>query len=357
MVQRNEAAHLRDVPEHHTRFLSLIRGVQCSTVLYGRYLDIQNISETVARKMKTLSERSRHFTILSKDAGRKYCDRIDCPLFPSRFRLHTSGDAEAAAAGHTELGIVLSDQVKASLLDWTPADGLICVVRLATSVRKSGGSEVHRTLFIVTTCDPTEYSPESVEDSFHDTPCALLQQPKRSDIVVVSGDMSARVKLSIRADREAWWTRKAQEMKDARNAGKVQELFHLTCLTVPRKPLVSERIRDQNGPLIRGKAERLDRWARYFELPAAPNPESWPSAGSFNFTASSNAYIHGISVSQHQCTHGSFSFNDGIKRCAVHEVIVDYCISPKTSSTKNSIAGKFGEKLNQFFVSDGSNGS
>ncbi|GAA50708.1 dymeclin [Clonorchis sinensis] len=33
-----------------------------------------------------------------------------------------------------------------------------------------------------------------------------------------------QVKLSVRADREAWWTRKAEEMEDAKNAGNVQEL-------------------------------------------------------------------------------------------------------------------------------------
>ncbi|GAA52799.1 kinesin family member 3/17 [Clonorchis sinensis] len=47
------------------------------------------------------------------------------------------------------------------------------------------------------------------------------------------------VKLSIRADREAWWTRKA-EMEDAKNAGNVRKLFHLIRSTGPRKPLVIE---------------------------------------------------------------------------------------------------------------------
>ncbi|GAA47257.1 ATP-binding cassette transporter [Clonorchis sinensis] len=34
-----------------------------------------------------------------------------------------------------------------------------------------------------------------------------------------------QVKLSIRADREAWWTRKAEEMEDAKNAGKSASCF------------------------------------------------------------------------------------------------------------------------------------
>ncbi|GAA57158.1 ATP-binding cassette transporter [Clonorchis sinensis] len=71
-----------------------------------------------------------------------------------------------------------------------------------------------------------------------------------------------QVKLSVRANREAWWTRKAEEMEDAKNAGNVRRLFHLIRSTGPRKPLVSETIRDQNGSLICNKAERLPRWAQ-----------------------------------------------------------------------------------------------
>ncbi|KER26907.1 hypothetical protein T265_05960 [Opisthorchis viverrini] len=48
------------------------------------------------------------------------------------------------------------------------------------------------------------------------------------------------------------------------------------------EPLVSEIIRDQKGSPICSKAERLDRWARYFDQrfswpPATSHPESWPS--------------------------------------------------------------------------------
>ncbi|KER30701.1 hypothetical protein T265_02938 [Opisthorchis viverrini] len=64
-----------------------------------------------------------------------------------------------------------------------------------------------------------------------------------------------QVKLSVRADREAWWTRKVEEMEDAKNAGNVRKLFQLIRSTGPRKPLVSETIRDQNGSLICSKAE------------------------------------------------------------------------------------------------------
>ncbi|GAA50900.1 hypothetical protein CLF_105199 [Clonorchis sinensis] len=71
-------------------------------------------------------------------------------------------------------------------------------------------------------------------------------------------------------------------MEDAKNAGNVRKLSHLVRSTDPRKPLVIEIIRDQSGSLICSNAERLDRWAQYFEqqfirTPATSNPESWPS--------------------------------------------------------------------------------
>ncbi|KER28215.1 hypothetical protein T265_04891 [Opisthorchis viverrini] len=171
------------------------------------------------------------------------------PSLSYRFRLRTSGDAKAAVAGYAGI----------------PVDSRLCAGRLATLVRESRGSEVHRTLFIVSAYAPTACSSESGRDSFYDALDALQQQAKSSDIVVVAGDMNAQVKVNVRADQGAWWIRKAQEMEDAKNTGDVRKLFHLIRSTDPRKPLVSEIIRDQNGSLKCSKAERLACWAQYFE--------------------------------------------------------------------------------------------
>ncbi|KER26023.1 hypothetical protein T265_06658 [Opisthorchis viverrini] len=65
-------------------------------------------------------------------------DELTAPSLSSRFRLRTSGDAEAAAAGYAGVGTVLSKQAEASLLDWIPVNSRLCAVRLATSVRESG---------------------------------------------------------------------------------------------------------------------------------------------------------------------------------------------------------------------------
>ncbi|GAA52290.1 hypothetical protein CLF_107750 [Clonorchis sinensis] len=92
----------------------------------------------------------------------------------------------------------------------------------------------------------------------------------------------SQVNLNFRACREALWTRNAAKLEYAKNAGKIRRSFHLNRSTGPRKPLVSEITRHQNGPLISRGAECLDRRVLYFEQqiswpPATFNSESWPS--------------------------------------------------------------------------------
>ncbi|GAA54203.1 vacuolar protein sorting-associated protein 54, partial [Clonorchis sinensis] len=83
-----------------------------------------------------------------------------------------------------------------------------------------------------------------------------------------------QVKVSVKADREVWWTQKAKEMEEAQKSGNALRLFQLIRATGPRKPPVSETIKDRNGVTISNKEERLDRWAEYFEQQL-----SWPPAG------------------------------------------------------------------------------
>ncbi|GAA53681.1 zinc finger protein 341 [Clonorchis sinensis] len=83
-----------------------------------------------------------------------------------------------------------------------------------------------------------------------------------------------QVKVSVKADREVWWTQKAKEMEEAQKSGNARRLFQLIRATGPRKPPVSETIKDRNGVTISNKEERLDRWAEYFEQQL-----SWPPAG------------------------------------------------------------------------------
>ncbi|GAA56659.1 ATP-binding cassette transporter [Clonorchis sinensis] len=67
-----------------------------------------------------------------------------------------------------------------------------------------------------------------------------------------------QVKASVQADREVWWTQKAKEMEEAHKSGNARKLFQLIRATGPRKPPVSETIKDRNGVTISNKEERLD---------------------------------------------------------------------------------------------------
>ncbi|GAA49029.1 tyrosine 3-monooxygenase/tryptophan 5-monooxygenase activation protein, partial [Clonorchis sinensis] len=82
-----------------------------------------------------------------------------------------------------------------------------------------------------------------------------------------------QVKVSVRVDREVWWTRKAKEAEEAQKAGNARRLFQLIHATGPRKSPVSETIKDRNGENVLNN-ERLNRWTEYFEKQLR-----WPPSG------------------------------------------------------------------------------
>ncbi|GAA56941.1 ATP-binding cassette transporter [Clonorchis sinensis] len=68
----------------------------------------------------------------------------------------------------------------------------------------------------------------------------------------------SQVKVRMQADREVWWTQRAKEMEESQKAGNIQRFFQLIRVTGPRKPPVSETIKDRNGVNISNIEERLD---------------------------------------------------------------------------------------------------
>ena len=411
---------------------------------------------------------------------------LNAPAVSSTFRLRTSGDAEAAAAGYAGVGVVLSERAEKCLRDWIPVNSRLCAVRLATSVKASRNRMVNRCLFIVSAYAPTDCSSDAMKDQFYDDLRGLLRLARSSDIIVVAGDLNAqvgslssseaklggrlelrsertdngerllqlcgdlglflcstnfrnnkkhlatwrspisgrpatqidhiavsyrwrgsitdcrsiwntcvdsdhaivrsrfclrfsgskksykpriaaeklqdsqvreqyqhlleqnlpteppcdlnqhwkllseairksalsvcgynqkpisthwissntttlldarknlpdgrqysktrrdlnrRITRSIRADREAWWTRKAEEMEQAQKSGNARKLFQLIRATGPRKPTVSEVVKDKNGSIIFNQGERLDRWTEYFS-----EQFNWPSATQLHTT-------------------------------------------------------------------------
>ena len=119
----------------------------------------------------------------------------------------TSGDAEAAAAGYTSVGIVLSNRAGKAFRDWIPVISRLCAVRLAKSDKSSRNREANHCMFVVSIYAPTNCSSDNVEDKFYDNLRALLRLARSSDIVVVC-------RWYERSGREvgSWWN------EDGRNA-------------------------------------------------------------------------------------------------------------------------------------------
>ncbi|XP_013783218.1 uncharacterized protein LOC106467415 [Limulus polyphemus] len=80
------------------------------------------------------------------------------------------------------------------------------------------------------------------------------------------------LKHSLRDDRKAWWSQKAQDMENANNSGNLRRLFQLIRSTGPRKLGVSETVCEKNGTLITNRGRRLECWTEHFK-----DQFSWPS--------------------------------------------------------------------------------
>ncbi|KER26447.1 hypothetical protein T265_06303 [Opisthorchis viverrini] len=59
-----------------------------------------------------------------------------------------------------------------------------------------------------------------------------------------------QLRVSVRADREMWWTQKAKEMEEAQKAGNVPKSFQLIRATGPQKPTNSPGISGAKPLLI-----------------------------------------------------------------------------------------------------------
>ncbi|GAA55888.1 hypothetical protein CLF_109273, partial [Clonorchis sinensis] len=82
-------------------------------------------------------------------------------LIPTRFRLHTSADPGAAAAGCTGVCMALSHRVEVSVLDWIPLDSRFCAVCLAMSVKEPRKWEVDQCPFVTSAFASTDCSSDA----------------------------------------------------------------------------------------------------------------------------------------------------------------------------------------------------
>lgn len=109
------------------------------------------------------------------------------------FYLRLSGDPEATATGQAGVGIALSSRAEAALQDWIPVSSRLCAVRLRGSCKVSKCRSDERSLFVVSAYAPTDCSPDTVKDEFYHQLHVLLRKASKTDIVILAGDLNARV--------------------------------------------------------------------------------------------------------------------------------------------------------------------
>ncbi|MES9976933.1 MAG: reverse transcriptase domain-containing protein [Candidatus Thiodiazotropha sp.] len=115
------------------------------------------------------------------------------PSTTETFRMRVSGDPVAEAAGLAGVGIALSHRAESALIDWIPINSRLCAVRLEGSSRVSKLLNTKRSLFVIAAYAPTDCSSDSVKDEFYRQLHDLLRNVAKSDIVVLAGDLNARV--------------------------------------------------------------------------------------------------------------------------------------------------------------------
>ncbi|MGL5405228.1 MAG: endonuclease/exonuclease/phosphatase family protein, partial [Propionibacteriaceae bacterium] len=111
----------------------------------------------------------------------------------SQFTLRVSGDPVATARGLYGVGIALSAKAEAAIADWIPVNSRLCAVRLESSVCVNRYRTKKRCMFIVSAYAPTNSSTDLVKDEFYHQLSDLLRLAKNTDIVVLAGDMNARI--------------------------------------------------------------------------------------------------------------------------------------------------------------------
>ncbi|THD18220.1 Craniofacial development protein 2 [Fasciola hepatica] len=119
--------------------------------------------------------------------------RLMSPSSPVKFHLRLSGDAEAATSSLTGVGVALSERDEATLLDWIPVDSRLGAVTFRGLCRVSRHHLDRCSLFVVSTYAPKDGNADAIKDVFCQKLLDLLHKAKRGDVVILAGDLNARV--------------------------------------------------------------------------------------------------------------------------------------------------------------------
>ena len=87
-------------------------------------------------------------------------------------------------ARESGVGLLLSSRTRRALIDWYPISDRIIVAKFRCKVRN---------ITIVQTYAPTNTSPESSKDNFYEQLSASLDKIKRGDILILMGDLNAKI--------------------------------------------------------------------------------------------------------------------------------------------------------------------
>ncbi|WP_432422671.1 endonuclease/exonuclease/phosphatase family protein [Streptococcus dysgalactiae] len=121
----------------------------------------------------------------------RYILRLTSPITPNaKFHLRLS---EASASGQAGVGIALSPRAEAALLDWIPVDSRLCAVRLEGACKVNRRHTDKRNLFVICAYAPKDCNPDAMKDCFYHNLHDLLLKASRTDIVILAGDLNARV--------------------------------------------------------------------------------------------------------------------------------------------------------------------
>lgn len=82
------------------------------------------------------------------------------------------------------VGILFSNKAKKCIINWKPISPRIITTRLATRIKPIAFNQCYA---------PTEMSSQDEKEVFYASLCATIEEVKKSDIVILMGDLNAKV--------------------------------------------------------------------------------------------------------------------------------------------------------------------
>lgn len=106
-----------------------------------------------------------------------------------------------------------------------------------------------------------------------DTTLQLVDERKVTNSSVRRNALNRQIKAALKVDEDLWWREKADVMEEAARRGDTKTLYQTLKYITRAKTGLNESVKDEHGVFIKTKAEKIERWACYFEqLLNRPDP-------------------------------------------------------------------------------------